>query len=190
MLQKMFPREGETVPEIRFPGFKEEWEKVKLGEYVDITTGKLNANAMNPEGKYDFYTCGVEKCKIDYPAFKGPAITIAGNGAVGYMHLADGEFNAYQRTYVLTKFKINREFLYFEIGQNLHKKIAQETRIGVIPYIVLDMLTDLEISKPGDSECCKIAAFFQALDNLISSHQREYDKLKELKKGLLQQMFV
>ena len=129
---------------------------------------------MNPDGQYDFYTSGIQKYKIDYPAFRGPAITIAGNGAtVGYMHIADGEFNAYQRTYVLTEFKTNREFLYFQIGQKLPQKIALEARTGSIPYIVLDMLTDLEIQTPKEIECIKIGTFFSNLDNLITLHQRK-----------------
>ena len=175
MLQKMFPKNGESVPEIRFAGFTDPWEQRKLGEYSNITTGKLDANAMNPEGKYDFYTSGIQKYKIDFPAFKGPAITIAGNGAtVGYMHFADGEFNAYQRTYVLTDFKTNREFLFFQISQNLPKKISLEARTGNIPYIVLDMLTDLVIQKPKEEqECIKIGTYFQSLDNLITLHQRK-----------------
>ena len=57
------------------------------------------------------------------------------------MHLADGKFNAYQRTYVLSEFKANRKFLFYEIGNKLPQKIAQEARTGSIPYIVIDMLT-------------------------------------------------
>lgn len=191
LLQKMFPANGANVPEIRFKGFIDNWEQHNLGEYVNITTGKLDANAMVPDGKYDFYTSGIQKYKIDIPAFKGPAITIAGNGAtVGYMHFADGEFNAYQRTYVLTEFKINREYLYFQIGQKLPKKIASEARTGSIPYIVLDMLTDLKIFKPTETECEKLGSFFSKIDNLIDFHKYKLEKLKNLKKACLDDMFV
>ena len=191
LLEKMFPANGTSVPEIRFKGFIDNWEQHNLGEYVNITTGKLDANAMVPDGKYDFYTSGIQKYKIDIPAFKGPAITIAGNGAtVGYMHFADGEFNAYQRTYVLTEFKTNREYLYFQIGQKLPKKIASEARTGSIPYIVLDMLTDLKIFKPTETECEKLGSFFSKIDNLIDFHKYKLEKLKNLKKACLDDMFV
>ena len=187
----MFPKSGETVPEVRFPGFTDAWEQRKLGEFADIVTGKLDANAMKADGKYDFYTSGIQKYRIDVPAFEGPAITIAGNGAtVGYMHLADGKFNAYQRTYVLSSFKANREFLFFEIGNKLPQKIAQEARTGNIPYIVKDMLTDLVVSIPSELEQKKIGAFFLNLDSLITLHQRKVEALQKLKKSLLQQMFV
>ena len=191
LLQKMFPKNGETVPEVRFPGFTDAWEQRKLGEMSHIETGKLDANAMVKNGKYDFYTSGIKKYHIDTPAFKGPAITIAGNGAtVGYMHLADGEFNAYQRTYVLTKFSANRSFIFIEIGNKLPRKIQQESRAGNIPYIVMDMLTDLKIVLPSLAEQEKIGNFFNELNSLITLHQRKLEHLELMKKGLLQQMFV
>ena len=174
MLEKMFPKNGESVPEIRFSGFTDDWEQRKLGEFADIVTGKLDANAMKEDGEYDFYTSGIQKYKIDVPAFEGPAITIAGNGAtVGYMHLADGKFNAYQRTYVLSAFQANRKFLFYEIGNKLQQKIAQEARTGNIPYIVMDMLTDLQIFIPPEHEQSKIGEYFSNLDHLITLHQRE-----------------
>lgn len=190
-LQKMFPKEGASVPEIRFPGFTDEWDKRKLGELASITTGKLDANAMKEGGKYDFYTSGIKKYKIDIPAFNGPAITIAGNGAtVGYMHLADNKFNAYQRTYVLSDFKADRGFLFREIGKKLPKKINQQARKGNIPYIVMDMLTDLHVSLPSSLEQQTISNFFKQLDKVIVLHQHELDVLKQTKKAFLQKMFV
>src|SRR5699024_8953285 len=60
-LQEMFPKNGAKVPEIRFPGFTEDWEERKLGDITKISTGKLDANAMVENGKYDFYTSGIKK---------------------------------------------------------------------------------------------------------------------------------
>ncbi len=191
-LQKMFPKNGAKVPEIRFPGFTEDWEERKLGDITKISTGKLDANAMVENGKYDFYTSGIKKYRIDVAAFEGPSITIAGNGAtVGYMHLADNKFNAYQRTYVLQEFLVDRSFIFSEIGNKLPKKIKQEARTGNIPYIVMDMLTELKLSIPqNNSEQQKIGNFFKQLDDTITLHQRKLDLLKEMKKGFLQKMFV
>lgn len=178
------------TPAIRFKGFDGVWEVKALGDLSEITTGKLDANAMKENGEYDFYTSGVKKYKIDIPAFEGPAITVAGNGAtVGYMYLADGKFNAYQRTYVLTNFTANRYFLYFKIGRVLPLKISQEARTGNIPYIVLDMLTDLEVTFPREDEQTAIGNYFQQLDSLIAQHQRKHTKLLNLKQALLQKMF-
>ncbi|MCJ1972283.1 restriction endonuclease subunit S [Pseudolactococcus carnosus] len=191
-LQKMFPKNGAKVPELRFAGFADDWEERKLGDITKISTGKLDANAMVENGKYDFYTSGIKKYRIDVAAFEGPSITIAGNGAtVGYMHLADNKFNAYQRTYVLQEFLVDRSFIFSEIGNKLPKKIKQEARTGNIPYIVMDMLTELKLSIPqNNSEQQKIGSFFKQLDDNIDLHQRKLDLLKEQKKGFLQKMFV
>ena len=190
-LQKMFPKNGSKFPQLRFAGFADAWEQRKLGDITKISTGKLDANAMVENGKYDFYTSGIKKYRIDVAAFEGPSITIAGNGAtVGYMHLADNKFNAYQRTYVLQEFLVDRSFIFSEIGNKLPKKIKQEARTGNIPYIVMDMLTELKLSIPqNNSEQQKIGSLFKQLDDTIDLHQRKLEKLQELKKGYLQKMF-
>lgn len=178
------------TPSIRFRGFGDAWEQRKLGELCNITTGKLDANAMVSDGQYDFYTSGIDVFKINVAAFEGPAITIAGNGAsVGYMHLADGKFNAYQRTYVLTDFLADRQFLNVAIGNELPNKIQEEVRGSGIPYIVLNMLTDLAIPFPSHEEQYAIGVYFQQLDNLITLHQRKFEKLTNVKKSMLEKMF-
>ena len=174
-------------PQIRFKGFTDPWEQRKLGELCNITTGKLDANAMVSDGQYDFYTSGIDVFKIDVAAFEGPAITIAGNGAsVGYMHLADGKFNAYQRTYVLTDFLADRQFLNVAIGNELPNKIQEEVRGSGIPYIVLNMLTDLAIPFPSHEEQYAIGVYFQQLDKLITLHQRKKEVITNQRKTLQQ----
>ena len=190
-LEKMFPKGNELYPELRFPNFTDAWEQRKLGDICNITTGKLDANAMVENGKYDFFTSGIKKYKIDHYAFLGPALTIAGNGAtVGYMHYADGFFNAYQRTYVLTELLGDRTFLFSTINRKLQKKIQQEARAGNIPYIVLDMLTELDIYLPSLEEQTQIGNFFKQLDDTIALHQREVEKYKKIKQSYLEKMFI
>ena len=190
-LKLLFPTKGQKKPALRFAGFEDDWKEVKLGEYCDIVTGKLDANAMVVDGEYDFYTSGIQKYKIDVAAFEGPAITIAGNGAtVGYMHYADGKFNAYQRTYVLSNFLVDRSFIYSEIGRKLPSKIQQEARTGNIPYIVMDMLTKLDICLSSLPEQEYIGAFFQDLDKAIAKQEEKVNQLKESKQTLLRKMFI
>lgn len=179
------------IPQLRFEGFEGEWLLRELGELVSITTGKLDANAMKENGQYDFYTSGIQKYKIDVAAFEGPAITIAGNGAtVGYMHYADGKFNAYQRTYVLTDFKATRSFLFSSISLALPRKIHQEARTGSIPYIVRSMLTELAIRLPSSiEEQTKIGELFQKLDRAIELQQQKVEQSERYKKAMLQKMF-
>lgn len=153
-----------------------EWEEKTLGTVVSITTGKLNANEMVDGGQFDFYTSGVDVFKIDKAAFNGPAITVAGNGAnVGCLHLADGKFNAYQRTYVLQDFLACREYIYAAIEVKLPNVIKKYKRGSAIPYIVMDMLADLKIPLPCMEEQQKIGNFLAEIDNEIEI-QKEFIK--------------
>lgn len=153
-----------------------EWEEKTLGEIVSITTGKLNANEMVDGGQFDFYTSGVDVFKIDKAAFDGPAITVAGNGAnVGCLHLADGKFNAYQRTYVLQDFLAYREYIYAAIEVTLPNVIKKYKRGSAIPYIVMDMLTNLKILLPCMEEQQKIGSFLAEIDKEIEI-QKEFIK--------------
>ena len=72
-----------------------------------ITTGKLNANAQCKDGKYPFFTCDAMPFRINEYAFDTTAILISGNGSqVGHINFYSGKFNAYQRTYVLSDFRL------------------------------------------------------------------------------------
>ncbi len=79
-------------------------DKKPLGDFVDIKTGRLNANAAVEGGKYPFFTCSREVYEIDEYAFDCEAVLLAGNNASGDFNVKHykGKFNAYQRTYVLT----------------------------------------------------------------------------------------
>ena len=97
MMQKLFSQQ------IRFKADDGsefgEWEQSLLGQHCQITTGKLDANAMKEDGQYRFYTCAKDYYFIDSFAFDTEALLISGNGAyVGYIHYYKGKFNAYQRT--------------------------------------------------------------------------------------------
>ena len=162
-----------------------------LKEVASIATGKLNANAMDENGKYDFYTSGINKYKINEYAFEGPAITIAGNGAtVGYMHMTNGKFNAYQRTYVLQDFKINKHYLYYNIQKELPKKIHEESRTGSIPYIVMDMLEDLPIYVVEEKLMNQFGDQLHEVDSILEKSSLRIKKVKKLKKFLLECLFI
>jgi len=170
-----------------FPG----WEEKKLGSLCEITTGKLDANAMVKDGQYRFYTCAKEYYKIDDYAFDTDALIVSGNGAnVGYIHHYQGKFNAYQRTYVLDSFTDNIVFVKFVLDGYLHKRIMKEKNEGNTPYIVMGTLTDMKINLPSFSEQTKISNFLSSIDNKIEQVGKQLDESKQFKKALLQQMFV
>lgn len=192
-IQKLFPAEGKTVPEWRFPKFRDsgEWQKTKLAKICLITTGKLDANAMVEDGKYRFYTCAKEFFRIDRYTFDTEALLISGNGAnVGYIHYYKGKFNAYQRTYVLYEFQENICYVKYFLEKYLSSRIADEKNIGNTPYIVRGTLSKMEIIIPEKSvEQEKIANFLSGIDELISSQKEKIEKLKQHKKALMQGLF-
>lgn len=181
--------------EIRFKGANGQnltnWQIKKLGELCNITTGKLDANAMSESGHYRFYTCARNYYHIDNYAFDTEALLISGNGAnVGYIHYFKGKFNAYQRTYVLDNFSDNIKYIKIYLDVYLRKRIFQEKFEGNMPYIVLSTLADMRIPLPSDLEQQKIADFIGKIDQMLESEERKLEKAKDFKKALLQQMFV
>lgn len=193
LTQKLFPAEGKTLPEFRFPEFKDytEWDVDKLGNLCKITTGKLDANAMVSNGKYRFYTCAKEFFQIDKYAFNTEALLISGNGAnVGYIHYYKGKFNAYQRTYVLDQFDEDIHYIQYYLERNLSCRINTEKNEGNTPYIVLNTLTDMDIFFPKDlKEQQKIAGCLSEIDAIITEQSNKIEQLKAHKKGLMQRLF-
>ena len=167
------------------------FKKYKLGALCNITTGKLDANAMRENGKYRFYTCAKDYSFIDSYAFDTEALLISGNGAyVGYIHYYKGKFNAYQRTYVLNNFTQNVQFIKCYLEQNLSKRINSEKKEGNTPYIVLSTLSDMIIKIPNKEEQIKISNIINYYNSKIELENKKLVKLYELKKGFMQSMFV
>lgn len=120
-------------------------EEIKLRDYINISTGKLDANKSVKDGKYPFFTCSENNLYIDDYAFDTEAILISGNGSkLGYTNFYKGKFNAYQRTYVLT----GNDLFYvwfFSIKFNINK-IIEQARGSAVPYITKPMLENFSIS--------------------------------------------
>ncbi|GAA9842186.1 hypothetical protein VN0568_03500 [Helicobacter pylori] len=142
----------------RLKGFNQAWQRVRLGDICEITTGSLDANEMVHYGKYRFYTCAKEYYFIDKYAFDTEAILISGNGAyVGYVHYYKGKFNAYQRTYVLDNFSEHIIFVKYFLKMFLQSHIQTNRNEGNTPYIVMATLKDFEILLPSLNEQIAIA---------------------------------
>ncbi|MGZ9431662.1 restriction endonuclease subunit S [Mycoplasma sp. CB776] len=191
LLDKMFPSQNSNIPSIRFKEFTHAWEQDNLGNLVSIQNGKLNANSMENNGKYNFYTSGKEIFKINSWSFEGDAVTIAGNGAsMGFIHRAKGKFDAYQRTYVLKTEKLNIDFLYFNLWNNLWNDVQKKISNGGIPFIVYDDINLFPFKTPSYNEQTKIANLFTHLDSLLSLHKRKLTALENIKAKLLERMFI
>ena len=166
-------------------------DEVKLGDICNITTGKLDANAMVENGPYRFYTCARDYYYIDKYAFDTEALLISGNGAyVGYIHYYKGKFNAYQRTYVLDNFSANIQYIKVFLDEFLHKRINFEKKEGNTPYIVLSTLSDMNIKLINQSDESLVINLFNSINKKIELEEKRLEELTKLKKGLIQKMFV
>ncbi|QQW65322.1 restriction endonuclease subunit S [Helicobacter pylori] len=169
----------------RLKGFNQNWQRVRLGDICEITTGSLDANEMVHYGKYRFYTCAKEYYFIDKYAFDTEAILISGNGAyVGYVHYYKGKFNAYQRTYVLDNFSEHIIFVKYFLTMFLQSHIQTNKNEGNTPYIVMGTLKDFEILLPPLDEQIAIANILSALDHEIISLKNKKHQFENIKKAL------
>ena len=208
MLQKMFPKKGEKVPEIRFEGFTADWEQRKLGEVFEQTAHFVNPNeeeielwSLTVEGGL---TSKTERYNREFLVKKdnnfkevrpGEIVYNPMNmtlGAVGYNGMTksvavSGYYttmiakNGHDSYYVNTWLKSPQAIsLYktFATGSLIEKQRVQYSTLSVIPAAF-----------PKHEEQVKIGKLFSSLDNLITLHQRKCDSLKELKKFMLQNMF-
>ena len=172
----------------------EHWETVKLGEYCNFTTGKLNSNQAIPFGKYPFFTCSQETFRIDRYSFDSEAVLLSGNNARGIYSVKyyKGKFDAYQRTYVITIQDTNSlSYLYLK---NVLETKLEELRIGSIgtstKFLTLKMLLSLQIPKPPIEQQHEIARMLSELDNKIQSEENYKAALQTLFKTMLHHLMT
>ncbi|WP_341259432.1 restriction endonuclease subunit S [Morganella morganii] len=161
-----------------------------------ITTGKLNANAMEDNGAYPFFTCNEEPYRINTYAFDLEAILISGNGSqVGHLNYYNGKFNAYQRTYILGEFNENVDimYLYYYLMHTLKHYIHKNSKKGSVPYITMPMLENFTFPIPCpntpekslaiQSEIVRILDAFTALTAELTAEltarKKQYDYYRD-----------
>ncbi len=214
MLQKMFPKNGQLYPEVRFPGFTDAWEQRKVTDLGEIYIGLVTTMTehytnhghlliRNSDIKDGYFEFGENPIYLDEEFSEqnksrmhqlGDVITVhtgdIGTSAV----IGDNEVNSIGFATIVTR--PNQEVLdsaYFAtyLNTDTHKQwaISMATGDGRSNYNLKDY-TKLVVPIPQIKEQKKIAACIGNLNNLITLHQRELDHLQLLKKGMLQQMFV
>ena len=213
MLEKMFPKDGESVPEIRFAGFTDPWEQRKLGEIADKVTAKnLDGNIT------EVLTNSAEYGVINQTEFFDHAVAKESNIA-GYYVIAPGDFvynprisatapvgpirrntlgihgvmsplytvfrltDAVDGTYLSHFFKTNGWHGFMKLEGNSGAR-SDRFSIGDATFF------EMPIPVPSSSEQHAIGSFFSRLDNLITLHQRKLELLQDIKKSLLDKMFV
>ena len=192
MLDKMFPKNGASVPEIRFKGFTDPWEQRKLGDEANeiLAGGDIDKEKVVEYGTYPIYANALTNNGIvgyynDYYRVKAPAVTVTGRGEIGHAQARMADFTPVVR---LLAIRSNHDCYFLENAINNHKAVVESTGV---PQLTVPQLSSYIICFPKDiEEEKKIGAYFSNLDNLITLHQRKLEKLQNIKKSCLEKMFV
>ena len=162
----------------------------RLGDYVRIRTGKLDANASSENGQYPFFTCAVEPLKIDRYSYDCECVLVAGNGDLNVKYY-DGKFDAYQRTYIiesLDKTVLSVPYLYCFLDKYV-ETLRQQAIGGVIKYIKLDNLTEAEIPILSAAEQSESVLKLKKANELITLRKEQLAKLDQLVKSRFIELF-
>lgn len=121
-------------------------EYVRLGDYVNIKTGKLDANAATNDGLYPFFTCSKEISRIDKYSYDTECVLVAGNGDLNVKYY-NGKFDAYQRTYIIENNQDSLfyvKYIYYFMCRYIYE-LKKQTVGGIIKFIKLGNLTEARI---------------------------------------------
>lgn len=187
MLEKMFPRDGKNVPEIRFSGFTEAWEQRKLGEIVDVCSGRDYKHLT--DGNIPVYGTGGYMLSVSEAlSYDKDAIGIGRKGTIDKPYVLKAPFWTVDTLfYAIPREKVDLDFT-FDIFQNIDWKKKDEST-GV-PSLSKTAINDIDVLVPCSEEQQVLGSYFSQLDNLITLHQREVEKLQNIKKSCLEKMFA
>ena len=204
LLEKMFPKNGNNVPEIRFKGFTEAWEQRKFGDVGCVSMCKRIFKTQTTDiGEVPFFKIGTfgrtadsyitkklfneYKAKFSYPE-KGD-ILISASGSIGRIVEFSGKDEYFQDSNIVW-LKHNKE-----ISNEFLKQLYQIVKwYGIegttIQRLYNSNILNTEFKMPSIDEQNKISSLLNCIDNLITLHQKKLNKLKNIKKSLLEKMFV
>ena len=214
MLEKMFPKNGSNVPEIRFKGFTEAWEQRKLGEVLSILKdGTHGTHQDAEEGPYLLSAKNIKNGqiiiddssdrKISEDEFnqihtkftlENGDILLTIVGSIGESAILEnaGKFT-FQRSvaFLRPSEEMTSRFLKTEIESvQFQKELNDRKSQSAQPGVYLGDLSKIPIYITSKEEQKKIGEYFSNLDHLITLHQRELEKLQNIKKSMLEKMFV
>ena len=214
LLQKLFPKKDEFKPEVRYKNFSDAWEQRKLGEITSHRGGTAIEKYFDENGKYKVISIGSYGLNSKYVdqniraksnEITNERVVHAGeltmvlndktaNGTIIGRSLLienDNEYVINQRTEIITpKENFNNKFAYTLLNGPFRNKVRRIVQGGTQIYVNYSSVEKLTVFLPNIKEQEKIGKFFNQLDSLIALHQRKLEKLKQLKKFLLQNMFI
>lgn len=200
MLSKMFPKAGQTVPEIRLDGFEGEWEEKEFSKLVKRVTQSSDSDSL-PKVEFEDIISGQGRLNKDISSkfdnrkgihFK-PGYTLY------------GKLRPYLNNWLLPKFEgvalgdfwvfdpngNDSNFVYYLIQSNRYQKVANDTSGTKMPRSDWKSVSSTIFAIPQTiAEQQDIGAYFSNLDNLINTYQEKISQLETLKKKLLQDMFI
>ena len=202
MLEKMFPKNGEKYPEIRFSGFTDSWEQRKLGDIAKFINGRAYAqNELLPSGKYkvlrvgNFYT----NDSWYYSDLELDDKYYANDGDLLYTWSATFGPHIWRGDRVIYHYHIWKIDLTDELEKHFAVQLLEQDKNDIISghngstmaHITKEGMEQKKVVIPKNiGEQRQLGLFFDNLDNLITLHQREVEKLVKLKKSMLEKMFI
>ena len=157
------------------------WEVRNIDNLTKVVTGKEDANFSTSNGKYKFFTCSQETLSCDTPAFSGHAVLIAGNGDFNVKHYS-GEFNAYQRTYVLIPENLVYYGAMYISAKNQIQAFKNGSNGSIVKFITKSDVENIPFIVPNDD------SIFYQLNKLVEKIElceRENEELTKLRDWLL-----
>ena len=214
MLEKMFPKKGSVIPEIRFNGFANAWEQRKLGDIASSFEYGLNAVAKEYDGEnkyiritdiddntHEFLTDNLTSPDIDligadnYKLTEGDILFARTGASVGKSYIYRNSDGLVYYAGFLIRARIKEEYDAKFVFQNTltdryNKYIAVTSQRSGQPGVNAQEYAEFEIEVPKKEEQTKIGTYFRNIDHLITLYQRKIDKIKNMKKAMLDQMFI
>ena len=209
MLEKMFPKDGASMPEIRFAGFTDTWEQRKLTEFVDFFPGlTYTPSDVQKNGTLVLRSSNVSNGEIVDAdnVYVRPEVVNSENVKVGdiIVVVRNGSRSLIGKHAQIKRFMPNTVIGAFMTGirsecpaftnvllntSHFEKEVSMNMG-ATINQITGYMFSKMEFSVPSLGEQKKIGAFFESLDHLLTLHQRELERLQNIKKACLEKMFV
>ena len=210
MLEKMFPKKGTVIPEFRFNGFANAWEQRKLGEITDVRDGTHDSPKYVQEGHPFITSKNVSNGFINYDDVKYVTdadyeeinkrskvdvhdILMGMIGTIGNLALIRKEPDFAIKNVALIKYTgdVDYQYLYQALQAGcVTNQLSTGMDGGTQKFVSLKKIRELDIPFPDGWEQREIGAYFSTLDHLITFHQRKIDKIKNMKKAMLDQMFI
>ena len=201
MLQKMFPKSGELIPEIRFAGFTGDWEQRKLGDIVERVSITSTSGKELPSVEYEDVVSeqGLLNKNIYQKETRKTGIRFSDEDVLygklrPYLHNwlnPDFQGVAVGDWWVLKPINLDKNFLYRLIQSPYFDDMANQSSGTKMPRADWKLMSNTEFCVPSNiEEQAKIGSYFKTLDHLITLHQHKCDELQGVKKFMLQNMFV